>query len=396
MVLAGFFAMMVSYGTLYCFGVFFKPVSGEFGWTRAETSGAYSLYQIMHGVFAIIAGRLGDKFNPRLVITACGVILGSGYLLMSHITSLWQYYLYYGVLVSTGMTYYLPLMSTVARCFVKRRGLMGGIVLSGTGIGTIIMPPIATQLISNYNWSTSYLIIGCLALVIVVIAAQFVRRGPDQISQPSYGAEAVNRFNPETPVFTVKKAIRTGQFWMFSVALFCFIFCQQVVLVHIVPYATDVGMSAVSAASILSVIGGISITGRIGLGSASDRTGCKSAWVIALASASIALFWLLLVARELWSFYLFAAIFGFGYGGVMAVQSPMVAELFGLRSHGAIYGMALFVGMIGGAVGPIVGGRIVDVSGSYQTALLITAMVGATGLILGLLSKFYRKVDATR
>ncbi len=269
---------------------------------------------------------------------------------------------------------------------------MTGVVAAGIGTGTVIMPPIATQLISEFDWSISYLIIGFLALVVIVVAAQFVRHESNSVSQPSYDIEAIERVNSEIPRFIVRQALRTRQFWMFSLGLFSFFFCQQVVLVHIVPYATDIGISAVSAASILSFIGGLSITGRISLGSASDKIGSKSAWLISLASVAVAFFWLLLVARDLWAFYLFAVIFGFGYGGAAVLQSPLVADLYGLRSHGSIYGMVLAVSMIGGAIGPVAAGRIFDVTGSYLTALLIAAIVGVLGLILALLLKFSGKV----
>ncbi len=397
MVLAGFLAMVASFGTLYCFGVFFKPVSAQFGWTRAETSAAYSLYMIIHGMVNIIIGRMVDRFNPRLVVAICGIFLGSGYLLMSQITALWQYYLFYSVLVGTGMTVYLPFFSTVAKSFQKRRGLMTGVVASGIGVGTVIMPPIATQLISSYDWSTSYIIIGCFVLVVIVAAAFFISSRTANTSELSNDAgAAAQTINEKTPGFTVRAAIHTRQFWMFGISLFSFMFVQQVVVVHIIPYATDLGISAVSAASIISFIGGLSITGRLGLGGASDRVGTKAAWLIALTSVAISLFWLFLGARELWGFYLFAVIFGFGYGGGAVLQSPMIANLFGLRWHGAIYGMVLFIAMIGGAVGPLIAGGIFDISGNYQIALLITAAVGVMGLALALVLRLHGRAHAMR
>ncbi len=392
MVVAGFFIMVIGYGALYSFGVFFKPVSAEFGWTRAETSGAYSLYQIVHGLISIISGRLSDRFGPRLVITVCGIFLGLGYLLMSQISTLWQFYLYYGLIVSIGMTSFTPVMSMVARWFTKRRGLMTAIVVSGIGIGTVIMPPISTQLISSYSWSTSYIIIGSIALVVVVIAAQFVKRDPSQMGQLSYGTDkvAAGSLDSGTRGFTFGEAIRTGQFWVFGVAVFSLLFAQQIVMVHIVPHATDLGISAVSAASILSVIGGLSIAGRLGLGSASDRIGSKSSLVIALALVSISLF-LLLGARDMWMFSLFAVIFGVGYGGIIALQSPIIAESFGLRSHGVILGMLIFIATIGGAIGPLTAGRIYDISGNYQPAFLTATALSVIGFVLAFMFRFKRR-----
>jgi len=384
--------MMIVYGAFYSFGVFFKPVLTDFGWTRAATSGAHSLCFLLSGAEGIFLGRLSDRYGPRLTVTICGIIFGLGYLLMAQINALWQLYLFYGVMVAVGVGSYVPLISAVARWFVKRRGLMSGIVVSGVGAGTMVMPPVANLLISNYGWRNSYVIVGIIALVLIVVAAQFLRRDPSQMGQLPYGADEVKSEStaPGAQGFSLNEAIRTRQFWIFTVALFFALFCIQTMLLHIVPHATDIGISTVSAAGILSVIGGLSIVGRIGTGSMSDRIGNRLSLVIVLILISVALFWLTAV-REMWMFYLFAIIFGFGYGGVAALESPRVAELFGLSSHGVIFGAVVFGATIGGAIGPLVAGRIFDITGSYQLAFLISGTLGIVSLILALLLRRIRR-----
>ena len=158
-VVAAFFIMVLMFGIFDTFGVFFKPLLTDFGWTRAVTSGAFSLYWIIQGLLAIVVGRVNDRFGPRVVITFCGFIFGLGYLLMSQVSALWQLYLFYGVMIGTGMSgAFVPLTSTVARWFVKRRSMMTGIVVAGIGIGGLIAPPVANWLISIYDWRypTSY------------------------------------------------------------------------------------------------------------------------------------------------------------------------------------------------------------------------------------------------
>ncbi len=385
-VVAGVLAMIVMYGTQYSFGIFFKPVLTEFGWTRAETSGAYSLFMILQGIFCIITGRLTDRFGPRLVITGSGLFLGLGYILMSQIGAIWQLYLFYGLLAGIGMGGWVPLLSIVARWFIKRRGLMSGIVVSGVGIGTIAMPPIANQLIFSYSWRTSYIIIGSVALAVMVVTAQFLKREPSEMGQLPYGADKaeVVSSDSEARAFSVREAIRTRQFWIVSAVYFSFLFCIQTTMVHIAPHATDIGISAIGAASILSVIGALSIFGRLGMGSAGDRVGNRRSLVIVLILMAIAIFWLQF-ARELWMFYFFALIFGFGYGGSVAVESPLVADFFGLKSHGAIFGVIVFIALIGGATGPLVAGRIFDITDSYRLAFLVGAVLITAALILAAL-----------
>ncbi len=131
--ITAFFIMVLIWGTYYSFGIFFKPVSTEFGWTRAMTSGAFSLSMIMYGLLGIVMGGLNDRLGPRLVMTFCGFFLGLGYLLMSQTNTIWQLYLFYGGIIGIGMGgSWVPLTSTIARWFVKRRSMVTGIVASTT------------------------------------------------------------------------------------------------------------------------------------------------------------------------------------------------------------------------------------------------------------------------
>ena len=182
-----FLIMMASIGSHTSFGVFFKPLLTEFGWTRAMTSGAFSLSMIVGGLLGILVGGLTDRFGPRIVLTFCGLFLGLGYLLMSQASVLWQLYLFYGI-IGIGMAgAWVPLVSTTARWFVKRRGMMTGFVVAGQGIGTLIAPPVANQLISVYGWRTSYIILGVTVFIVIVLAAQYMRRDPEQKGLVPYG-----------------------------------------------------------------------------------------------------------------------------------------------------------------------------------------------------------------
>ena len=262
---------------------------------------------------------------------------------------------------------------------------MTGIAVAGTGAGTMIMPPVASWLISNYGWRTSYAVIGLMVLVVVIAAAQFLKRAPSQIQQLPYGQSEVQKESTslEAGGLTLQEAIRTRYFWLLCVTFFGFGAFLQAVMVHIVPHATGLEIPATTAANIFIAIGGLSVVGRIVMGSASDRIGNRTALLIGLVLTTAVLAWLL-VAKEMWMFYLFAAVFGFAYGGLVSVQSPLVAELFGMRSHGVIFGSIVFVVTIGGAVGPVMAGRIFDVSGSYNSAFLICSALSATSLILAL------------
>ncbi len=384
---AAFFIMMITYGAMYTFGVFFQPLLVDFGWTRAMTAGAFSLFMVFHGFLYIVTGRLNDRFGPRVVMTVCGLLLGTGYLLMSRVSTIWHLYLFYGVIISIGVSGAgVPLMSTVARWFVLRRGLMSGIVMAGIGVGTMVMPPVANWLIYSYDWRTSYIIIGGIVLVSILLAAQFLKRDPYQMGLVPYGESEVDDEIEAAAQgdsgLSLSNAIRTRQFWLFCVIFLGFMFCLQATMIHIVIYATGLGITPASAANIMIVIGGLTVAGRLVIGTTADRIGNRLTLTISLALMSLTLFWLA-TTEEIWSLYLFAAVFGFTYGGFAALNSPMVAELFGLRAHGVILGIITFGGTIGGAIGPVVAGYIFDIRESYQLAFLIS---GTAAVVIAILA----------
>jgi len=389
-----FLIILVMYGTLYSFGVFFKPVLTELSWTRAVTSGAYSLNYLLLGGVGIAMGRLNDKFGPRVIVVISGSLLGLGYLLMSQISAIWQLYLFYGVMIGIGMSGgFVPMASTVARWFVKRRGLMTGILVSGLGIGTVVMPLLASGLMFNYGWRISYVIVGIIALVVLLLVAQFLRRDPSQVGQLPYGESEVKQesLNSQVKGLPFQEVIHTKQFWMLCTVFFCHGVGQQATFVHIVPHAIDVGIPPIIAARILAVIGGLTIIGTLGIGSVIDRIGSKRALIIVLILVTIALLWLA-VGKQLWELYLSAAIFGFAFGGIVTAESPIVAEFFGLRAHGTILGMVIFALTIGCATGPLFAGMIFDMANSYYLAFLTCVVLSIVALILTSVLKPIRKV----
>jgi MFS family permease len=381
---AAFLIVALIYGSYNSFGIFFESLLTDFGWTSATISGALSLSWVMQGVFSIIMGRLTDRVGPRLVLTVCGFLIGLGYLLMSQVGTIWQLYLVYGVIIGIGMGgSWVPIVSTTARWFVKRRNLTTGIVLTGVSVGTLIAPPVATKLISTYDWPKSYVILGSMVLVAVMLVAQLLRRDPAQARQRAYG-ETEGRSQEvvlETRPFSLTEAVRTRQFWLACGMFFAFGFAVYTIMAHIVLDARGLGISPISAANILATLGGLSIAGRIVLGRAADRFGNRQVFIIGFILMAAALFWLA-PARQLWGLCLFAAVFGFAFGGCATSEAPLVAGLFGLSSHGLILGVINLLGFtFGAAIGPFVAGYISDTTGSYQLAFILAGAVSVAGLI---------------
>ena len=380
---AGFVIQAVCIGFLFTYGVFFKEFQAEFGWSRAMISGAWSLSILIMGAIGILVGRLNDKIGPRALSVGSGISLGLGYLLLSRLQAPWQFYLLYGVLMSIGLsTHDVITLSTVARWFVRRRGMMSGIVKVGAGSGQLLVPPIAAALIATYGWRNSYLIIGAVVLVTLVPVAQVLRRDPMGMGLlPDDDKDEARGTGSTESGLPLRAVSLTRQFWTMCLAQFATMFCLLTIIVHIVPHATDLGLPLATAASVLSMIGGVSMLGRIVMGMANDRIGGKHSLIICFIVLICALMWLQM-AGEAWMLFIFASIFGFAHGGFFTVVSPMVAELFGMGSHGVLFGIVVFSGAIGGAMGPLLAGRTFDVTGSYLIVFLLLAGVAILGLVL--------------
>jgi MFS family permease len=377
-----FIIMLLSWGLFIVFGVFFDQLLEEFHWSRAMISGAYSVSSIVSGVLAIVMGGLTDRFGPRLVVTFCGFCLGLGYLLMSQVNALWQLYLFYGVIVGIGMGgLWIPLISPIVRWFEAKRSMMTGIVISGLTIGQLIAPLVISRLIVAHGWRFSYIILGGFVMLMIVILSQFLRPGPGQTGR-SRGSEREkqNSVSPSRD-FVLKEAVRTRQFWLVSVIFFCIGFTAFSVTVHIFPHATKLGISDITAANILAINGGIGIVGNFVLGGIiGDIIGNRKVFIIGLILMVVSLFWII-PSREIWLLYLFAIVFGIGIGGAGTSESPLIARLFGLSSHGLIYGVVGLSWTLGGAIGPFITGYMCDVFQNYQLAFLLCAVIGIIGII---------------
>jgi MFS family permease len=376
-VVASFFIQVATWGTNNSFGVFFDPLLTEFGWLRASLSVAASFNYLGYGCASILMGNLNDRFGPRLIMTGCGFFVGLGYLMMTQLHEVWHLYIAFGLFVGVGMGGMdVILLSTTARWFEKKRGIMSGIIKVGTGAGMVVMPILISWLLRGYGWRISFGVLAVMIPVVVISLAQFLVRDPAGKGQlpDNEKVETPCRANGEEEGLSFHEAVRTRQFWTLCVVFFFVLFCIYVILIHIVQHAIDLGITAQGAAGILAAIGGVSIAGRLVMGGASDRIGNKRALFICLLLLLTGLGWLQL-AGGLWSFYLFAAIYGFGHGGFFALSSPLAAGLFGTRSHGLIFGLIIFSSSIGGALGPLFAGHLFDVTGSYRVVFLtLTAL----------------------
>ena len=379
-VAAGFTILVLEYGCQYSYGIFFTELCSDLGWTGTMVSGAYSLFMVTHGVTYFLAGSFNDRHGPRMTLMISIIAMGGGYALMSTIGAPWQLYAFYGVMVATGLSFgYMPVASSVPRWFVKSRGTALGITVAGIGMGTLVLAPFAQFLIFKFDWRAAYLILAGLVLSIVFPVSRLMRLDPSEKGLLPYGAEersVENKSSHNSPLgpvdFTVRQAMRTQSFWLLFVIYVLVLMPTQMVMVHLKAYAVHFGVVEMTAAIALGLVGGVSIVGRIVMGRVSDRIGRRASFIIVFLLIAVMMLWLL-EARQPWQFYLFSAIFGFGYGGFAPLFPAVVGDWFGMKFHGSIFGTLSLAVAIGGAVGPLLAGYIFDATGSYDIAVIVGA-----------------------
>ena len=375
---------MMYLGLFFTFGVLFPEFEKEFGWSRAQISGASSTMFIVMGVLGIAMGRVNDQIGPRILLTASTVVFALGFILMSRMTALWHLYLFYGLLCGLGVAAHdVVVLSTVARWFTRGRGLMSGLVKTGAGIGQLIVPLFAAFFILRHGWRDATMVVGLVALIVMVIAAQVVRRDPKSLGLRPWGddqKEVANDVTQEAGL-DLKQAVRTRQFWLISMAKLADWYCLFTIIIHVVPHGIDQGLEPATAAIVLSVIGGCSILGRLILGAGFDYLGTKRSLLIAFALLFLSVVFLQLLSDPRWLFA-FAFVYGIGHGGFFAIASPSVAEYFGTRSHGVIFGIVMFTGSIGGTLGPWLSGWLYDSTGTYDIAFLLVSGFSVFGFLM--------------
>jgi MFS family permease len=263
------------------------------------------------------------------------------------------------------------------------------------------MAPFAAYLIVTLGWRMSYIVMGVIAWLFIIPVAILLRKEPREMGLLPYGAESnggeIRESNllesSNQPIdFSLSHIIRTRNFWYLSFVWFLLSLCSYMVLTHLVPHGTDMGIPAMKAAAILSLIGAMIIPGGLLVGRISDSAGRKAIAITCALSLAGAIIWLI-YSKDLWMFYLFALVFGIPYGGLNTVTNAMIGDIFGLHSIGIIMGTLSVGWYLGAAIGPFIGGFVYDVTNNYSVAFSICA---AAMIMVTLFLALIKRGNATR
>ena len=392
-VAATFVCFMFGYAVWHSFSIFYVAILAEFGWPRAATALTFSVFTIVYGLFSPIAGGLVDRFGPRRVLPFGAIVLGIGLLLTTRLSSLWHFYLLFGVVSALGLSSLgsVPSFTILNNWFVKKRGTAGGLAAAGIGVGTLLLVPILQSVINDYGWRTAYVVLAVAVMVAIpLVVILFQRHKPQDLGLLPDGDKPELKTATRSEAkgydamvvdvewvsrdWTLKSAARTGRFWLISAARGLEMLCLQMFLTHQAAYFVDAGFDKLVAASVVGTVGIVGSFGKILWGTVSDRIGREVTYTIAFALGTIGILTILSIqaGSPLWMLYLYGVVYGLCYG-VSAVLTPVItADIFQGKRYGSILGGVYVTGNFGSAFGAFLAGYIFDIAGSYRWAFSLS------------------------
>ncbi|KEY57327.1 MFS transporter [Serratia sp. DD3] len=367
------------FGAAYSFGALFSSIQTYFNADRFSTASIFSFTALLYYVIGVFSGSLSDKSSVRIVVL-CGIIsLALGFGISSLLSSsLTLFLLSFCVLVGLGVgLVYVPTVTTIQRWFVVYRGSASGIALAGTGLGTLIGPIVAGELLKYLSWQTTMQVfavaiaaIGCLSALVLKGRPEDVGLHPDGMEPEQLAAGAVPQ---AARGMTLRDSVRLGRFWWYFVAIFLGSIGLFLALIHINPYAQQQGLSVTEANLLIGLIGVGNIGGRLVLGRIGDRMGpLKFLIVLTLTLAVLCGAWI--AAQGFVALATFAVLFGAANGGCISLYPAVAASWFGTRNLGAILG-ALYIAVgIAAVAGGSVAGFLFDVYQNYTLSIVLTGV----------------------
>ena len=379
---AAFIGVMVSFAPIvpYTFSLFLNPLHAAFGWQREAISGTFAVAAITVAVVSPGIGVLLDRFPPRRIILPSIVIFALALASLSRLgPSIQRFYLTYFIfgLVANG-TAQFAYTRTILTWFNRRRGLAIALILTGSGVGSIVIPPLTQWVIDHHGWRDAYLMLGGLALLGLPLTALLVRNRPTTQREDTSLMSGV----------TVAAALRTVPFWIMASIIMLSAFGENGLVTNLAAMLTEHGVTVTAAALALSVRGGAGILGRLCTGFLIDRFPAQRIQTAILLISAAGTFLLAFSGTSVMAL-VGAALLGIGLGSEADVAPYLLARYFGRKHFSVLYGLTWTAYAIGGATGPMVVGRFYDRAGSYQPRIIVG--LACTTLLAAAISLFLRR-----
>ncbi|OIJ15284.1 MFS transporter [Anaerobacillus arseniciselenatis] len=374
-VVLGAILIQLSLGAVYAWSLFNQPLANTFGWAKDDIIITFSITIATFALFTILAGKVQDMIGPRLVATVGGFLLGVGLLLSSQATSLYQLYLFYGIIggAGIGIAYVCPLAACV-KLFPEKRGFISGVAVAGFGAGGLVFKPVMVYFIENFGVSSTFLYLGIIYFILVVGGAQLLINPPNYSSKNKLGG--ISQLCDDQ--FTPKQMLKTKQFYLlWSMYLFG---CISGLMV--ISFAVDIGMELVqldldTAGTSVMVIAIFNAAGRILLGVISDNIGRINTLTFIYILTGLVMFLMSDVTMNFATFLFYMSIIGFCFGGFLSLFPTITADFYGTRNIGINYGLMYQAYGLSAFIGPLIAAET-----PFTTAFLIAALLCVIAVIM--------------
>jgi len=364
---------MVGRGSGDTYIVFIAPLEHEFGWSRSELTGIYSLYLIVGGALAPIVGSLFDRFGPRLAYTSGTLCIAIAFTLGGYLTSLWQFYLLIGVLVGagSGLAGMVPASGLMTRWFRARLSTAMGIAFAATGMGSLTFVPFAQAMLVTYDWRTTYRVFGLGLLLLVPVVAFAIPWKRFAAGHPDYHRPHRAK-DGGGGGWTLGAAMRTPLFWALARVFFFTSIGMFTVMVQSVVFLIDAGFSPLVAATAFGMTGMLSVVSVAASGPLAERFGIRRTVGVSFCGSALGVVLLLALSFKPWLGMLCAYVLVFGL--CQGMRGPIVSSIttrhFAGPKVATIYGMIFTMNALGSASGSLIGGALHDFTGDYRAGFL--------------------------
>ena len=394
-VIASTFGFALNAGLyFYGFGSFFIPLQETFNVGRASLSGAFALARLETGLLGPIEGYVVDRFGPRKIMLLGVFMQGLGFIILSRVNTITEFYIVFVFLLALGsaLGFSQPLLAVLANWFINKRGLVMGIATSGIGIGGLFVPILAWIIVTS-GWRPAMIFAGVVTWVAGIPLALVMRHRPEQYGYLPDGASVHNATidvandhdssNDQEPEleFTARQALRTKAFWLLGIAFSLRVMVSGSMVIHLIPYLEDSGMSKELAALALGSLAMTSVIGRLGFGWLGDRFDRKNMVLVALAVMGFSML-ILAFATRTWHIVAFFILYAPSYGGLAAMMHAIRGDYFGRTAFATISGFMATLMAVGTIIGPVFAGYVFDVTGSYRIAFITFGIATFAALAL--------------
>ncbi|MBK8026944.1 MAG: MFS transporter [Chloroflexi bacterium] len=379
-----FLGLLLSAGVRNATSILFEPLEAQFGWDRASISFAFAISLVFFGLGAPIGGTLIDRYGPRRLLLGGLVLIAIGLTLLLTMTQLWQFHLYWGLIIGIGTGAVAgTLGGTVAlRWFNQQRGLALGVFSSASAAGQLLFLPALIGLEFYAGWQGIFATLGILIAGILVPTLFLMRNTPEEAGTTAIGKASAATLSIDSRSTPMREALRTRDFWLLAGSFFvCGYTTVGLITTHVLPHSLEHGFEKVEISWAIAFMGAMNIIGTTASGWLTDRVDNRKLLAMYYGMRAISLVALPFI-YDMQNMLVFSLVYGLDWVATVPPTVNLTAQRFGRKSLGAIYGWIYFAHMIGGGLASYTGGFFREVLGDYH-------LVFASASILGLMAVMF-------